>query len=133
MPFNEYTQCAKCWQSGSADSGEIKFLDIPFGDVSWTGDFKNPLPTADYDDATPIPNITSLDACARKITIRRFDISVSVTLDTLEAVDEEFRQGGKLCTPNTTVDGSRNKYERVGAGVLYTSEFSDEVEEVRLV
>ncbi|KAI0197247.1 hypothetical protein EV127DRAFT_507503 [Xylaria flabelliformis] len=132
--------------------GEIKFLDIPFGDVSWTGDLKNPLPTADYDDAAPIPNIISLDACARKITIKRFDIFVSVTLDTLEAVDEEFRQGlwrcitvGKDKTPNARgqaayyvllirpVDRSRNIYERVGAGVLYTSEFSDEVEDVRLV
>jgi hypothetical protein len=135
-----------------AYSGEIKFLDIPFGVVSWTGDLKNPLPTADYDDAAPIPNITSLDARARKITIKKFDILVSVTLDTLEAVDKEFRKGlwrcvtvGRDKTPNARgqtanyvlliqpVDRSRNIYKRVGAGVLYTSEFSDEVEDVRLV
>ncbi|KAI8625091.1 hypothetical protein F5Y19DRAFT_479965 [Xylariaceae sp. FL1651] len=135
-----------------AYSGKIKFLDIPFGDIIWTGDLKNPLPTADYDDVAPIPNITSLVANARKITIKWFDMFVSVTLDTLEAVDKDFHNGLWKCvtvgseeTPNARgqtanyvllirpVDGSRDIYQRVGAGVLYTSEFSDEVEEVRLV
>ncbi|KAI0101345.1 hypothetical protein GGR51DRAFT_530355 [Nemania sp. FL0031] len=135
-----------------AYSGKIKFLEIPFGDVNWTGDLKNPLPTADNDDGAPIPNITSLDARARKITIKRFDMFISVTLDTLEAVDKEFRRGlwrcvtvGRDKTPNANgqtanyvllirpVNRSRDTYKRVGAGVLYTSEFSDEAEDVRLV
>lgn len=133
-------------------SGMIKFLDIPFGDVSWTGDLKNPLPTANYNDAAPIRDITSLDARARKITIKTVDMIVSVTLDTLEAVDKEFQKGlwrcitvGRDKTPNARgqtanyvllirpADKSRDIYKRVGAGVLYTSEFSDEVEDVRLV
>ncbi|KAI0556251.1 hypothetical protein F4679DRAFT_578374 [Xylaria curta] len=136
-----------------AYSGEIKFPDIPFGDVSWTGDLKNPLADYDVDATTPIlNNITSLDARARKITIKSFDMFVGVTLDTLNAVDKGFQRGlwrcvtvGRDKTPNArgqtanyvllirAVGKSRNIYQRVGAGVLYTSEFSDEVEDVRLI
>ncbi|KAJ8123212.1 hypothetical protein ONZ43_g783 [Nemania bipapillata] len=134
-----------------AYSGEIKFLDIPFGDVSWTGDLENPLPTADYEDAATVPNIASLDARARKITIKDFNTLFSVTLDTRETADKRFRKlwrcitVGRDKTPNARgqtanyvllirrINKSPPTYERVGAGVLYTSEFSDEVEDVRLV
>ncbi|KAI1178575.1 hypothetical protein F4777DRAFT_575815 [Nemania sp. FL0916] len=128
--------------------GTIGYLEIPFGNVDWTGDLENPL----LDAQSSARRDASLRAKVRKITLDKAFLSSSVTLDEdieLNPEDGQWRcvTVGKDKTPNCFGDiphyvlvvrpvvhhGNDITYERIGVGVFYETDFSDEIEEGRII
>ncbi|KAI1188869.1 hypothetical protein F5B17DRAFT_393706 [Nemania serpens] len=128
--------------SWMAFSGTIGYLEIPFGNVSWTGDLEK----------SEVHGELTVRAIARRITLDESYLSCCVTLDT--DIMSEFGDGCWRCvtvgrdkTPNDfgdlphyvlviqpVADPERDAtYERIGVGVFYASDFSDEVERVSII
>jgi hypothetical protein len=141
-------------------SGAIRYLEIPFGEVDWTGDLENPF-LADNPDTILT---TGIVASARKITIDELELFSSVTLDTdvdnpdfthsqwrvitvgkskeVNMHDDDMLYYVLLVRPvplnksrhtGEIVDRFRPIYERAGVGVLNVSDFSTKVEKIRLI
>ncbi|KAI1124586.1 hypothetical protein F5Y10DRAFT_280061 [Nemania abortiva] len=133
--------------SWMAYSGEIGYLEIPFGKVEWTSDLESPF-TGSFETSFRERGIVVV---ARKVPIQAPDFFSDMTLDT--EVKDDFKGGkwlyitlGKHTTANrlgeirhyvllirpAPDEDNHGTYQRAGVGVLDTPPLSSDVIRVTL-
>ncbi|KAI1180469.1 kinase-like domain-containing protein [Nemania sp. FL0916] len=134
--------------SWMAYSGKIKYLKIPFGQVEWTGDLRNPVEAESQNKVCT----STIIARARKLTIDPPQLHERIILDADIMPDfnggrwrcvtvgkGKFRKEGNamphyviLIRPSPASQ-SHGKYERIGVGSLSPAHFSTEAVEVEIM
>ncbi|KAL7940981.1 heterokaryon incompatibility domain-containing protein [Trichoderma barbatum] len=110
-----------------AFTGEIKYMDIPFNQVNWTGNLQTPFGTEGNDVAWG----NRLRAEANQLLIDETEISKRATIDSHESVFDPAK--GEVVYYAMLVrsaPGASQSYERVGVGAFLATHISPETESI---